>query len=152
VVIAVETTIVMTPDGREVCVESGGDPAGTTVLVHGGTPNSRHLPAEAIEDAAARGIHLVSYDRPGYGRSTSNPGRQIADCAGDVQAIAAAFGATRIAVWGWSGSGPHASPAGHCCPTSSAPSPPSVPPLRTGRPASTTSRVWASSTSTSSCR
>jgi len=103
-----DTTDVTTPDGRTVCVESGGDPDGLPVLVHGGTPNSRHLAPPWLEDAERRGVHLISYDRPGYGGSTPQPGRSVADCITDVRAIAGAFGLDRLAVWGISGGGPHA--------------------------------------------
>lgn len=54
------------------------------------------------------GIRLISYDRPGYGGSTRQAGRTIADCAADVRAIAAGLGIDRLAVWGISGGGPHA--------------------------------------------
>jgi pimeloyl-ACP methyl ester carboxylesterase len=105
---SIRTTVVETPDGRELCVESAGDPSGPTVLVHDGTPNSRHLEAKAIRDAEQRGIHLLSYDRPGYGGSTARPGSAISDCTTDVQAIAEAFGIARLATWGISGGGPYA--------------------------------------------
>jgi pimeloyl-ACP methyl ester carboxylesterase len=102
------TTIVRTPDGRALCVESGGDASGQPVLVHGGTPNSRHLADTWLEDAEARAIHLIGYDRPGYGGSTPHPGRTVADCANDVRTIANAFDSDRLAVWGISGGGPQA--------------------------------------------
>jgi len=76
--------------------------------VHNGTPNSRLMAASWVRDAEQRGIHLLSYDRPGYGGSTAQPGRTIADCTQDVRAIAQAFGIERLAVWGISGGGPHA--------------------------------------------
>ncbi len=102
------TTIIMTPDGRELCVESGGDTSGRPVLVHGGTPNSRLLFGPTVEDAKEHGVHLISYDRPGYGRSTAQPGRSVADCVHDVQSIADSLAIERLAVWGISGGGPHA--------------------------------------------
>ena len=102
------TSTVLTPDGQTLCVESGGDPAGRPVLVHNGTPNSRLMMASWLRDAEQRGIHLISYDRPGYGGSTAHPGRTVADCAQDVRAIAQALGIDRLAVWGFSGGGPHA--------------------------------------------
>jgi pimeloyl-ACP methyl ester carboxylesterase len=61
-----------------------------------------------LRDAQQRGIHLLSYDRPGYGGSTAQPGRSVADCTHDVRAIAQALGIDRLAVWGFSGGGPHA--------------------------------------------
>ncbi len=56
------------------------------MLVHNGTPNSRHLYGPAAADAA-RGLRLIGYDRPGCGGSTPQPGRTAADCAADVRAI-----------------------------------------------------------------
>jgi len=99
---------VRTHDGRTLAVQTGGADGGLPVLVHMGTPNSRHLYSRAVDDAAARGLLLVSYDRPGYGGSTPQPGRTIADCAVDVRAICAELGIERLGVWGISGGGPHA--------------------------------------------
>jgi pimeloyl-ACP methyl ester carboxylesterase len=97
----------MTPDGRTLAIEEAGDPGGRPVLVHAGTPNSRHLYAPAVADAAARGLRLIGYDRPGYGGSTPQPGRTVADCAADVRAICTELGIDRLAMWGISGGGPH---------------------------------------------
>jgi pimeloyl-ACP methyl ester carboxylesterase len=98
---------VHTPDGRVLAVEDWGDPAGRPVLVHMGTPNSRLLYGPNVTDAAERGLRLISYDRPGYGGSTPQPGRTVADCAADARAICAELGIDRIATWGISGGGPH---------------------------------------------
>jgi pimeloyl-ACP methyl ester carboxylesterase len=95
------------PDGRTIAVEEDGDPAGRAVLAHMGTPNSRHLYGPHARDAAERGLRLLSYDRPGYGGSSPQPGRSVADCAGDVRAICAELGVDRLAMWGISGGGPH---------------------------------------------
>jgi pimeloyl-ACP methyl ester carboxylesterase len=98
---------VPTPDGRTLAVEEAGDPGGLPVLVHAGTPNSRHLYAPIVADAATRGLRLIGYDRPGYGGSTPQPGRTVADCAADVRAICAELGIGRLLTWGISGGGPH---------------------------------------------
>ena len=98
---------IRTPDGRTLAVEIDGDPAGLPVLVHAGTPNSRHLYGPNVRDAGDRGLRLIGYDRPGYGGSTPHPGRTVADCAADVRAICAALGIGRLAMWGISGGGPH---------------------------------------------
>src|SRR5215472_11391614 len=98
---------VHTRDGRTLAVEDCGDPAGRPVLVHMGTPNSRHLYGPNVRDAAERGLRLIGYDRPGYGQSSPQPGRTVADCAGDVRAICAELGIDRLAMWGISGGGPH---------------------------------------------
>jgi pimeloyl-ACP methyl ester carboxylesterase len=97
-----------TRDGRTLKVLERGDPAGHPVLVHHGMPNSRILSEGDVAGAQARGIRLISYDRPGYGGSTPHPGRSIADCADDVRDIAAALGLDRLATWGVSAGGPHA--------------------------------------------
>jgi pimeloyl-ACP methyl ester carboxylesterase len=104
----VETRTVSAVDGRALMVEVGGDPLGRVILAHNGTPNTRHLRAPWLDDAAEHGIRLISYDRPGYGGSTPQPGRTVADCAADVRSIAEALGVERLAVWGASGGGPHA--------------------------------------------
>jgi pimeloyl-ACP methyl ester carboxylesterase len=105
---SVETRTINTADGRALMVELGGDPAGLPILAHNGTPNTRHLYRPWLEDATEHGIRLIGYDRPGYGGSTPQPGRTVADCADDVRAIAQALGIRRLAVWGASGGGPHA--------------------------------------------
>jgi pimeloyl-ACP methyl ester carboxylesterase len=104
----VDTRTVQTADGRELCVEIAGEPSDRTILVHNGTPNSRHLYPDWIADANSRGARLISYDRPGFGGSTPNPGHSVADSAADVRAIADALGVKRLVVWGLSGGGPPA--------------------------------------------
>jgi pimeloyl-ACP methyl ester carboxylesterase len=99
--------VVQTGDGRALAVEEGGDLAGRPVLVHNGTPNSRHIYGPIAADATRRGLRIISYDRPGYGGSSPHPGRAVADCAADVRAICAALGIGRLATWGISGGGPH---------------------------------------------
>jgi len=94
-------------DGRRVRVEVAGDGSGV-VLAHVGSPNAGLAYERWVADAAARDLTFVTYDRPGYGESTSQPGRTVADAVADVRAIAAEAGFERCAVWGFSGGGPHA--------------------------------------------
>jgi pimeloyl-ACP methyl ester carboxylesterase len=96
------------PDGRKLLIREGGAPAGVPVLFLHGSPGSSLQYAPHQLDAAAKGIRLVSYDRPGYGGSTRNPGRSVADCAADVEAVCDALELERVCVWGISGGGPHA--------------------------------------------
>jgi pimeloyl-ACP methyl ester carboxylesterase len=103
----VATTTVSTPDGRELCVEISGQAGERTILLCAGTPNSRHIYEPWAADAAARGVQMIGYDRPGYGSSTANPGYSVADQADDIRAIAHALGIRRLAVWGFSGGGPY---------------------------------------------
>jgi pimeloyl-ACP methyl ester carboxylesterase len=97
-----------TADGRTLQVLEAGDPTGRPVLVHHGTPNSRLFYRRDVARAERDGICLISYDRPGYGGSSPQPGHTIADCVDDVRTIAAALDIERLAVWGISGGGPRA--------------------------------------------
>jgi pimeloyl-ACP methyl ester carboxylesterase len=100
---------VRTRDGRTLAVEDRGDPAGWPVLVHHGTPSSRHSAFKDVylRDAAERGLRLISYDRPGFGESSPQPGRTAADTAADVRAICAELSIDQLVTWGYSGGGPH---------------------------------------------
>ena len=100
--------MVRSPDGRVLRVEEVGDPSGKPVITLHGTPGAGHPYVRHSDDAAARGIRLIGYDRPGYGGSSAQPGRSVADCVTDIRAIASALHVDRFAVWGISGGGPHA--------------------------------------------
>ena len=103
-----EVRCIRAQDGRMLCVRVwSGDPTRSVLVMHG-SPGSSVLLADWVDDAAARGLRLVSYDRPGYAGSTSCSGRTVADCASDVSVIADALGVDRFGVWGWSGGGPYA--------------------------------------------
>jgi pimeloyl-ACP methyl ester carboxylesterase len=100
---------VQTSDGRALAYAVMGDPDGKTVFVLHGTPGSRlsgrHPDPTRVADA---GLRIVTYDRPGNGRSTRHPGRDVVDCVADIAAIADALGIERFVVTGGSGGGPHA--------------------------------------------
>jgi pimeloyl-ACP methyl ester carboxylesterase len=96
-----------TGDGRKLAVTEGGDPDGVPCLVHQGTPNSRLQYGPDVAVAREHGIRMITCDRPGYGGSTPQPGRTIADCAADARTICAGLGIERILSWGISGGGPH---------------------------------------------
>lgn len=99
---------VSTEGGRKIRISEAGQPDGVPVLVHRGSPQSRLLYDRWVEDAQARGIRLISYERPGYGGSTAHPGRTVASAAKDVAAIAKELGLNCLLIWGISGGGPHA--------------------------------------------
>ncbi|MFG2046353.1 alpha/beta fold hydrolase [Micromonospora sp. NPDC048935] len=99
---------VTTPDGRRLAVETSGAPDGPPVFLLHGTPGSRSGPRPRGIVVYRLGVHLVCYDRPGYGDSDRQEGRRVADAAADVEAIADALGIERFAVVGRSGGGPHA--------------------------------------------
>jgi pimeloyl-ACP methyl ester carboxylesterase len=99
---------VQLPDGRRLDVQVSGPGDGLPLVFHHGTPGAA-TPIRALERAAhARGLRLVTTSRPGYGGSTRQPGRTVADVAADTAAVLAAIGAERCLIAGWSGGGPHA--------------------------------------------
>ncbi len=53
-------------------------------------------------------MQLISYGRPGYGKSTRWKKRTVATAAKDTADVANALGIERFATWGISGGGPHA--------------------------------------------
>jgi pimeloyl-ACP methyl ester carboxylesterase len=98
-------------DGRTLRVYDSGDASAAdalTVVWHHGSPQTGAPLEPLLAAAARRGIRLVSYARPSYGGSTPLPGRDVASAAGDVAQLADALGASRFAVMGASGGGPHA--------------------------------------------
>ncbi|MFL5859757.1 MAG: alpha/beta fold hydrolase [Solirubrobacteraceae bacterium] len=96
-------------DGRTVAFDEVGDRAGAAIFVLHGTPGCRLSGRHPdVSRVSAAGLRLVTYDRPGYGRSTRQPGRRVVDCVSDVAAIADALDIERFAVSGGSGGGPHA--------------------------------------------
>ncbi len=62
-----------------------------------------------LEEALSRaGLRLVSWSRPGYGRSTTQRNRSVRSTAEDAKAVCAHLNLEQFAVAGWSGGGPHA--------------------------------------------
>lgn len=97
-----------TPDGRTVDVYVDGPAEALPLLFHNGTPSSGQPYKPFVEAASRRGLKLVSFSRAGYGSSTRNRGRTVADVIPDVTAILDQLGAHRFYTLGWSGGGPHA--------------------------------------------
>ena len=95
------------PDGRTLAYATWGDPDGFPVLGLHGTPGCRFTrwPNEDVYTQA--GVHMVTHDRAGYGRSDRHRGRKVADEPADVAAIADELGFDRFGVTGGSGGGPH---------------------------------------------
>jgi pimeloyl-ACP methyl ester carboxylesterase len=103
-------------DGRTLAVLEAGAESGPAVFACHGTPGSALPWRGSVEDVESRGMRLISYDRPGYGGSSPDPGRNVAAAAGDIAAIAGALGIERFAVEGGSGGGPHALACGALLP------------------------------------
>lgn len=104
------------PDGRQLGYAEYGDHNGTPLLYFHGYPSSR-LEAYPIEDMARR-LHtrILALDRPGFGLSTPQPNRSIADWSTDVSAFAKGMQLSRFAVIGVSGGGPYALACAHGLP------------------------------------
>ena len=85
-----------------------GPADGLPVVSLAGTPGTRWERPDVIAAFEQAGLRVATPDRPGYGGSTRQPGRTVADVAADVQMIADAHRWPRFAVTGFSGGGPHA--------------------------------------------
>jgi pimeloyl-ACP methyl ester carboxylesterase len=98
------------PDGRVLrAYDSGADAATRLVLAwHHGSPQTGAPLEPVLSAASARGIRVISYARPSYGGSSPNRGRDVASAAGDLVAVADAFGVDRLVSMGASGGAPHA--------------------------------------------
>ncbi len=102
------TQVIGVSDGRRVTVDCWGDPKGFPVFLLHGTPGSRTGPLPRAPLMYHLGIWLISYDRPGYGDSSRQKGRSVADAALDVLDIADQLELGEFSVVGRSGGGPHA--------------------------------------------
>lgn len=94
-------------DGRSLTVREAGAPAGRPLLYFHGTPGSRLDVAFGDDVARSLGVRIVSFDRPGYGRSEAGP-ISLSGVARASEAVADELGIDRFAVLGWSGGGPFA--------------------------------------------
>jgi pimeloyl-ACP methyl ester carboxylesterase len=103
-----DRVILGAPDGRQLEVLLAGPPEGMPLVFHNGTPSGLVEFGPMTRAASARGLRMVLYSRPGYGGSTPQPGRIVADAAADVAAILDQIGAGQFLTAGASGGGPHA--------------------------------------------
>lgn len=95
-------------DDRQLAYTDLGDPGGACVFFFHGAPMSR-LQLVSLEDQLANsGLRVLTADRPGYGRSSPQPGRSLAAWATDVLALADALEIERFLVAGHSSGGPYA--------------------------------------------
>jgi pimeloyl-ACP methyl ester carboxylesterase len=88
-------------------VRESGTPGRSPVLHFHGTPGSRLELAWGDDEVAQAGVHLVSFDRPGYGQSTQVP-FSLSSVAHLAIALADRLGWDRFAALSWSGGGPFA--------------------------------------------
>lgn len=95
-------------DGRTLFCMELGKASGEAVIYCHGYPGSR-LEARLAEQAVKRlGLRLIAADRPGFGQSSFQAGRTIADWPGDIKQLADKLGLERFSLVGVSGGGPYA--------------------------------------------
>lgn len=89
-------------------VDEDASPDAALLVYHHGTPAAGPLDPDVARAARDAGLRMVELVRPGYGGSTRQPERTVADVAPLVAALADHLGAERFVTMGWSGGGPHA--------------------------------------------
>jgi pimeloyl-ACP methyl ester carboxylesterase len=94
-------------DGRTLHVFDVGDPDGSVVVEHHGTPGSGLPYPPDTELARERGLRVLRYDRAGYGGSTPKPERSVADVVPDIDDVLDHLGVERYVSLGGSGGCPH---------------------------------------------
>jgi pimeloyl-ACP methyl ester carboxylesterase len=99
-----------TESGRRVAYAQMGRLDGTPLLYFHGLPGSRLDFDQLLTRAALdeSGVRLIGIDRPGYGRSTPQDGRQYRDWPTDVLAVADELGIDRFGILAYSTGGPYA--------------------------------------------
>jgi pimeloyl-ACP methyl ester carboxylesterase len=104
--------MIPTPDGRELEVLVSGPGDGFPLVYHLGTPSAAVAYAPVADAAAAAGLRMMTFSRPGYGASTRRSGAArpgtLADDVADTVTILDALGMGDFVTLGWSGGGPRA--------------------------------------------
>src|SRR5262245_29278461 len=95
-------------DGRIVGFADYGSPSATAVVWCHGGPGSRLGPSFVADPAARAGLRLIGIDRPGYGRSTPQPGRTIGGWVPDALAVLDHLRIDRCLALGFSTGGAYA--------------------------------------------
>jgi pimeloyl-ACP methyl ester carboxylesterase len=94
--------------GRVIGWREYGDPSGVPVLFVHGWPGSSAQGICVDAPARARGLRIISIDRPGMGRSSRIPSRRFMDFPPLAAAVMDALGGGTFHVFGVSGGGPYA--------------------------------------------
>ena len=94
--------------GRTLSYLDLGADGGRPLLHFHGTGFSALEALTGAKLAVEAGVRLIAFDRPGFGGSTANPGRDLADVARDAVALVDHLGLDRFDVSSFSGGVPHA--------------------------------------------
>lgn len=105
------------PDGRLLGYAQFGHPEGDPVLWFHGTPGARlQVPPEVTPEGRARGLRIITVERPGNGASTAHLYNRVRDISPDVEHLADTLGLGRFALVGLSGGGPYVLACAHDLP------------------------------------
>ncbi len=104
-----EPTTITLSDGRtqQIFLDDRAPEDSALLVYHHGTPAAGPMDPDFIETAREHGFRMLEIVRPGYGLTTRQLGRTVADVAPLVAEIADLFGHERFVSIGWSGGGPH---------------------------------------------
>ena len=94
-------------DGRRLGYAEYGDPDGKPVFFFHGLPGSRRQRHPDNSIAIKLGARIIAIDRPGYGLSDFQQGRQLLDWPDDVAQLANVLKIDKFAAIGVSGGGPY---------------------------------------------
>jgi pimeloyl-ACP methyl ester carboxylesterase len=95
------------PDGRTIAWTECGSPDGVPLLRFPGVPGSRWVIRADRTPWEERALHVITSERPGFGRSTRLPGRGFAEHADDMALLLEHLGVDEVYVCGASGAAPH---------------------------------------------
>lgn len=104
--LATEGTITLS-DGRCLGYAEYGPADGDPLLLFHGTPGSRYTRISTISTLERFGIRQITLERPGFGKSTYDPDREILDWPTDVQEATEALDIDQFYVLGGSGGAPY---------------------------------------------
>jgi len=104
------------PEGRDLAYAEYGAADGTPVFAFHGVLGSRLGWSLFDEAAREQGVRLLAPERPGFGHSGFQRGRDLLDWPADVTALADHLGVDRFGLVGFSGGGPHAVACAHALP------------------------------------
>lgn len=103
-----EQLVLKRADGRQLGFAEYGDPSGLVVLAFHGVPGARFMFRPTAAPARRLNLRIVAPDRPGYGLSEPQPGRQLSDWLDDVAALLKHLDIDTFSLVGISGGGPFA--------------------------------------------
>jgi pimeloyl-ACP methyl ester carboxylesterase len=105
---AAQPQFVEARNGRRIAYSEFGAADGRPVFYCHGFPSSRREALLLHASAVATGARIIAADRPGYGNSDDQRGREIRDWSDDIVLLADRLGIEQFAILGVSGGGPYA--------------------------------------------